>query len=167
MDSIFTRRSVRVFSDKMIEDEKLEKILKAGMQAPTAMNQQPWEFIVVKGREKLQELSGYNPNAKPLHTAQVAIIVLGNKNYMKVPEYWQQDLSAATQNIMLQAAELDLGSVWLGTAPKEERVQYIKNLYSLADEVMPFSVIALGYPSANNANHFVDRYDESRVTIIE
>lgn len=167
MDSIFTRRSVRVFLDKMIEDEKLEKILKAGMQAPTAMNQQPWEFIVVKGREKLQELSGYNPNAKPLHTAQVAIIVLGNKNYMKVPEYWQQDLSAATQNIMLQAAELDLGSVWLGTAPKEERVQYIKNLYSLADEVMPFSVIALGYPSANNANHFVDRYDESRVTIIE
>ncbi len=167
MQTIFNRRSVRVFTDKAVENEKIEKILRAAMQAPSAMNQQPWEFIVVSGKENLESLSGYNPNAKPLKTATAAIIVLANADKMKVPRYWQQDLARATQNIMLEAAHLGLGSVWLGTAPNEDRIAFIEEIYNLDENLTPFSVIALGYPTDENANHFVDRFDASCVRYIK
>ncbi len=166
MNSIFTRRSVRQFTEKEVEKEKIEKILRAAMQAPSAGNGQPWEFLVVKGKENLEALSKFNPYAGCLQNANVAIIVLGNADNMKYPEHWEQDLGAATQNIQLQAVELGLGSVWLGTAPDKGRMDFVRTLYDLSERSLPYSVIALGYPKAENANHFTDRYDESRVRYI-
>lgn len=166
MNALFTRRSVRAFLPKEVETKKIDKILRAAMQAPSAANQQPWEFIVVRGQENLNILSRYNPYASCLKNADVGIIVLGNKNRMRIPEMWQQDLGAVTQNILIESTELGLGSVWLGTAPDPERMEYIQNLYRLDNDLLPYSVIAIGYPKDNNANKFLDRFDETRIRYI-
>ncbi len=166
MNSIFTRRSVRNFKDTRVEDEKVEKILRAAMQSPSAANQQPWEFIVVRGQKNLTELSKFNPYASCLKGANVGIIVLGNKERMKLPEHWEQDLGAVTQNIQLEAVELGLGSVWFGTAPDEVRMSFITKMFNLDEKLLPYSVLALGYPEKDDANKFVDRYDESRIKYI-
>ena len=167
MNAIFTRRSVRAFKDKEVEQEKIEKILRAAMQAPSACNQRPWEFIVVKGKENLVKLAEYNPYAGSLRGANLAIIVLANKAKMVSPEHWQQDLGAATQNIQLEAVELGLGTVWYGTAPDKGRMGYIQNMFELDDNILPYSVLAVGYPKNEGANYFEDRYDESVVRYIK
>ncbi len=166
MNAIFTRRSVRQFEEKEVEDLKVTQILRAAMQAPSAANQQPWEFIVVRGAKNLESLAAFNPYASCLKGANVGIVVLGNTERMIFPENWQQDLGAVTQNIQIEAADLGLGSVWFGTAPVDERMDYIRNLYKLGENLMPYSVLALGYPKEKDANKFVDRFDESRITYI-
>ncbi len=166
MNEIFTRRSVRQFTNESVKQEDIESILRAAMQAPSAANQQPWEFIVVRGRSQLDALSKYNPYAGCLTQATAAIIVLGNTKRMIFADYWQQDLGALTQNIQLQATSLGLGSVWFGTAPDVERMNFIKEKYALEEHLLPYSVVALGYPLKKDANHFVDRYDASRIRYI-
>lgn len=162
MESIFTRRSVRKFESKPIESGKLEKLLKAAMQAPSAANQQPWEFIVVTKPETLQKLAEISPYAKMTAEAGAAIIVLGNQDFMRFPENWQQDLSAATQNLLLEAVEQELGAVWLGIAPLEDRMNFITKFFDLPEKLLPFSMIALGYPEGKG-NHFIDRFVASRI----
>ncbi len=166
VNSIFKRRSVRAFTQREVENEKIDQVIRAAMQAPSAANQQPWEFIVVRGAENLEALSLYSPYAACLKGADVGIVVVGNQSKFKFPDLWEQDLAAATQNLMLQATELGLGTVWFGTAPDTARMLYIKRLYNLADDLLPFSVIAVGYPQDENANQFIDRYDESRIRYV-
>lgn len=163
MNAIFTRRSIRSYQEQAIEPEKIEKLLRAAMQAPSAGNQQPWEFIVVQDKNTLEKLAGVSPYAKPVANAPLAFVLLANGEGLRFPEYWEQDLSAATQNILLQAVELGLGAVWLGVAPVKERMDYLKDLFNLPEKVKPFCVIALGYPAAGQENKFVDRYDAKRV----
>lgn len=165
MNSIFTRRSVRKFSDKPIEQEKIVKLLRAAMQAPSSMNSQPWEFIVISDKEKLTKLSTFSPYASSLKWADIGIIVLGNPDRMILPEFWEQDLAAATQNILLEACELDLGAVWYGTAPQQDKMDFVQKMFETNHK--PFCVIGVGYPLKENANKFVDRYDPTRVTYIK
>lgn len=167
MNSIFTRRSVRQFEEKVVEQEKIEKILRAAMQAPSAGNQQPWDFIVVHGKENLAKLAAYNPYAGCLRGADFGIVVLGNKERIMMPEHWEQDLGAVTQNILLEATELGLGSVWFGTAPDKSRMQFVSDLYNLDSKYLPYSVIAIGYPKNPSALKFVDRFDESRIMYVK
>lgn len=167
MNSIFIRRSVRSFQEKEVEKEKIDQLLRAAMQAPSAGNQQPWEFIVVRGKTKLEELSRLSPYSSSLAGANVGIVVLANKERFRFAENWEQDLGAATQNILLEATDLGLGSVWYGVAPVSERMEYIRNLYNLEEKILPYSVIAIGYPKDENANRFVDRYDDSRIRFVE
>ncbi len=166
MESIFTRRSVREFTEESIEAGKLEKILRAAMQAPSAGNQQPWEFIAVQGKDNLAMLAQYNPYAGCLKEAAVGIIVLGNTDYMTYPKHWEQDLGAVTQNILLEATHLGLGSVWLGANPVQDRMDYICELYGLSGNLIPYSVIAIGYPKNKDANKFIDRFDARRVRYV-
>ena len=119
MKEIFHRVSVRKFEDRAVESDKVEQILRAAMAAPSAGNQQPWEFIVVENKETLAQMANVSPYATPLKNAAVSIIVLVNKDSLRFPSYWQQDLAAATQNLLLEAAELGLGAVWLGIAPED------------------------------------------------
>ena len=163
MDTIFTRRSVRKFDDRPVEPEKLEQLLRAAMQAPSAGNQQPWEFLIVQEEAGRAKLSKMSPYAGPIAAAPLAIVLLGNEDRMKFPENWQQDMSAAAENLLLQAAELELGAVWLGVYPVEERGSNIREQFLLPDNLTPFAVIAVGYPRDAEANHRIDRYDESRV----
>ncbi len=167
MNSIFTRRSIRAFEDKAVEAEKIEKILRAAMQAPSAANGQPWKFIVVQGDENLLQLSKYNPYAASIQGAAFAVVVLCDNSKLVLPDMWQQDLSAVTQNILLQATELGLGSVWYGTAPDKRKMDYISELYNLDSSISPFSVVGIGYPKKADAIKFVDRFDETRIRYVD
>lgn len=162
MKEIFDRRSIRKFEDRPIEKEKIEKLLRAGMQAPSAANQQPWEFIVVEDKENLKNLAKTSPYAKPVENSAVTLVLLANSDYFKIPTGWQQDMGAATQNILLEATHLDLGAVWLGVATSDVVSDAIKEFYQLPDSIKPFAMIAIGYPDGQK-NEFVDRYIESRV----
>ncbi len=163
MKEIFERRSVRLYQDKKVEPEKIEKLLRAAMQAPSAGNQQGSEFLVVTEPSSLQKLSLMSPYSRLIEKAPVAIILLGNEKRLKFPENWEQDLGAAAENILLEAVHLDLGAVWLGVHPLQERINAVKEQFSLPEEYRPFAVIAAGYPKDQSANKFVDRWDEDRV----
>ncbi len=164
MNSIYTRRSVRQFSDKVVEKDKIIQLLKAGMQAPSAMNQQAHHFIVIQDKELQTELSTFKQGGKLALDANVVIVICGNEEIMKAPVMWQQDLGAVTQNISLEVTNLNLGAVWLGCAPHEDRMNKVKEVLNLPNHIKPYSVLAIGYPLDANANKFVDRYDESKVT---
>ena len=163
MNAIFTRRSVRKYQDRPVEAEKIDRLLRAAMQAPSAGNQQPWEFIVVQDRESLKKLSAMSPYAGLLAKAPLAFVLLGNEKRVKFHENWQQDLAAAAENLLLETAELGLGAVWLGVHPFEERIAHIRGQFALPPDFLPFAVIAAGYPADANANRFVDRYGADRV----
>lgn len=162
METIFKRRSIRKYESRAVEKGKIEQLLKAAMQAPSAGNQQPWEFLVVENKDTLKELSLVSLYSKMVADAPLAIVLLGNKDNMNYSEYWEQDMGAATQNLLLQAVELDLGAVWLGVSPLEERMNYIKELFNLPDNIMPFCVVPIGYPKGQN-NKTIDRFDGTRV----
>ncbi len=166
MNAIFNRCSTRVFTTKEIDDSKIELLLKAAMQAPSCANQQPWEFIVVKGTDNLEELSKNNPYANSLQNADVAIILFANKKRCHYLDYWQQDLAASTQNILLQATEMGIGSVWYGICPEKDRMEHINNLYKLDDNYLPFAIVGLGYPK-NDEFKPTNRFDPSRVIYIK
>ncbi|MDL2246944.1 nitroreductase family protein [Methanobrevibacter sp. OttesenSCG-928-K11] len=164
MNSIFKRKSIREFQEKDVEDEKIERILKAGMQSPSAHNSQPWEFLVIKNKNSLKEISSMSPYAKLASKANTLIVVLGNLNKIndKKTEMWfMQDLSACTENILLQIVEEDLGGVWLGFYPEEERTNKFIDYFKLPEHIIPFSVIALGYPL--NDYKAEDRFDKKRI----
>ena len=146
MEEIFKRRSVRDFSEKEVESEKIEQLLKAAMTAPTAANQREWEFIVVTDKTLIEKLSTSTPYSKPVAKAPLAIVMLSNFKNTIFPDCWQQDLGACTQNILLEAVHLGLGGVWLAVAPSEDRMKTVSDIFSLPEDVKPFSIIALGYP---------------------
>ncbi|WP_249030394.1 nitroreductase family protein [Tannockella kyphosi] len=166
MNAIFNRRSVRQFNEKEVENEKIELLLKAAMQAPSSRNQQPWEFYVIKGKENLEKLSKYNPYANAITTANLAILLVSNTQKLTKPESAVIDVAAATQNILLEATSLGLGSLWCGMWPNKERMTYVSELYQLPDYLEPISVVAIGYPSKSNANYYEDRYNENKITYI-
>lgn len=161
MSIIFNRRSIRRYEDKRVEDEKIERILRAAMQAPSAGNQQGWEFIVVRDKETLERLTEVSPYYKMIKDSDVTIIVLGNKKEMRWPQYWEQDLGAATQNLMLQAVEEGLGSVWLGVAPEEDRMNSMREIFDIPEGVEAYAAVPMGYPI--DENKFIDRWAEKKV----
>lgn len=164
MNSIFKRKSVRQFRDLEIEDKKIEKLLKAGMQAPSAHNTQPWEFIVVEDDESIEKIANMSQYTKPAHNSPCCIITLCNmKNVRdkKTEDWIQQDMSACTENILIQAVEEGLGAVWLGTYPDEERSNYLKELFNVPEDIIPFSVIVIGYPK--DKYQVEDRFDSKRI----
>jgi len=163
MNIILMRRSVRTYQERKIEPEKIELLLKAAMQAPSAGNQQESEFLVVQDRDTLIQLSRMSPYAGPIAKAPLAIILLGNTDRMKFSENWEQDLGAAAENILLEAVNQNLGAVWLGVHPLADRISAVRALFSLPENLKPFAVIAAGYPKDENANHFIERWNQERV----
>lgn len=162
METIFYRRSVRSFKSDLIEEIKIEKLLRAAMQAPSATNQQPWEFVVINDKAIINELVNFSVYATPLKTATLAIVIL-RKEDVRAPKFTDQDLGACTQNLLLEAAHLGLGAVWMGISCGDEREAFVAKLLNTPNNIKPFSVIALGYPVDDNANHFTDRFDASRI----
>lgn len=163
MDNIKKRRSIRQYKDREVEQEKIEMLLRAGMQAPSAGNQQPWEFIVVQNRDRLKALSGLSPYASMVADAPVALILLASRERMTFRENGLQDMAACTQNILLEAVSQGLGAVWLGVAPLDERENYIRELFDLDETLIPFCVIPIGYPEEGKGNRFIDRFDAERI----
>lgn len=150
LDNIATRTSIRDYEARPVEKEKIEKMLRAAMAAPTAMNKQPWHFVVVDQRNVLDALAGANPYAKMLKKAPLAIVVCGNTDKMIEGggrDFWIQDASAATENLLLAAHAMGLGAVWTGAYPSEERCISISKVLSLSDNLIPLNMIVVGYPS--------------------
>lgn len=145
MTEIFTRRSIRKFKDMPIEEEKLKAILKAGMNAPSAGNQQPWEFVVIRDRSRLVGLAEGGPYWSMLKECAVAIIVCGNIDKEKFSGYWVQDCSASLQNILLEAKTQGIGTVWLGTTPVPERIEFVTKFINAPSNIKPLGIVALGY----------------------
>ncbi len=161
MEAIFKRRSVRKFTNQMVDDELIRKILSAGMAAPFAVNEQPWQFIIVKDKETLKKVSDCGPHAKVAATAMVAIIVCGDLSLERSEGYWVQDCSAAVENMLIETAFLGLGAVWLGVYPLPERVTYLQKYFSLPKTIVPFAVIPVGFPAQELPAN--DRYNQERV----
>ena len=162
--TVFKRRSVREFTNKDVDQDTIDRILKAGMLAPSAGNQQGWEFIVVRNKKVLEELAKISPYSSPIANAGVAIIVLGETK-AKFPQNLEQDLSAATENILLQITEEGLGGVWLGVAPEVDRIEKVKKLLKLEESVFPFAMIPFGYPLENMKK--IDRWNPGKVRYID
>jgi len=162
MEEIFKRRSIRKFNDQKLEPEKLDKILRAAMQAPSAANQQAWEFIVVENKELLIELSATSPYAKPVAQAPVTLVLLADSDKMLVPTAWEQDMGAVAENILLEAVHLGLGGVWFGVSTSDAVSDNVKKLFELPENIKPFALISIGYADGQK-NEFVDRYKADRV----
>jgi len=161
LNALLTRRSIRKYTSQAIPEEIIKKLLNAGMHAPTARNLQPWHYVIIDKREMLDKLSIAHPYAKMLKEATLAILVCGDKHIQEAEGYIIQDCSAATQNIMLAAHTLGLGSVWLGMYPREERMQKVSGLLDIPDHILPVALIAIGYP--DEQKDAPDRYKTERV----
>ncbi len=147
--TILERRSVRKFSDKPIEKEKIELILKAGMASPSARNRQPWKFFVVDDRDLLNKLADELPYAKMLYNAPLCIIPCGDirdKEDLTAQTFWVQDCSASVQNILIAVQSLGLGAVWTACYPKEDRIKIPQNILNMPEGIIPLCVIPIGYP---------------------
>lgn len=161
MNAIFNRASVRSFDGRKVEPEKVELLLKAAMAAPSACNQQPWEFVVVTDSGLLKELSQCSPYAGCIGRAPLGIAVCMRTEGLRAPEYAQIDASAATENLLLEAVELGLGAVWLGIAPGPERMEAVRRVIGAPETIQPFGLIACGYPDKPVVP--ASRYDSARV----
>ena len=146
IEAIFTRRSVRKYLDKPVPEELVQKLLAAAMQAPSARNQQPWQFVVIDDRATLAKIPEIMPNAPMAADAPVAILVCGDLALEKSPGYWVVDCAAATENILLAAHALGLGAVWTGVYPREKRMEGLRRLVGLPEKVVAHSLVVLGYP---------------------
>ena len=164
MENIYTRVSIRKYQDRSVEKEKTEAILRAAMQAPSAGNQQPWEFYVVTNKAKLAALSEVSPYAGMTKNAPVAIVAVYRKK-CAMPEYAQIDLSIAMENLWLETDAQGLGGVWLGIAPLEERMKAVEEILSIPDTMRAFAIFPYGYPAEERKQQ--NRFDESRIHYVE
>jgi len=161
VNAIFARRSIRKYENKIVPDDMIEQILRAGMAAPSAGNAQPWHFVVIDDRRILNEITKFHPYAQMLKEASHAIVVCGDASLEKYRGFWVQDCSAAMQNMLLMAQDIGLGAVWLGVYPLEERVKALKELLDLPEDVIPLSIMSLGYPAETKEP--VDRFNPNRI----
>lgn len=163
METLFKRRSVRKYTETPVSDEQLKQIIRAGMAAPSAKNSQEWVFIVLRDPEIYQAFSEVHVNAFAMKTAQAAILVCADLSKEKDPGqgWWIQDCAAAMQNMLLEATELGLGSLWLGVHPKEDRIACMKEICRLPEGVEPLGIVALGEPAKER--DAIDRYLDEQV----
>ncbi len=164
MNAIFTRTSVRAYTAQPVEPEKLERLLRAGMAAPSARNQQPWEFYVTTSRDRLRALSQCTPYVGFVQNAAAAIVPCWRKTGLTAPDYAQIDLSAATENILLEAESLGLGGVWCGVAPGRNRMEAVRHALGIPETLEPFAILSIGYPEKKAAQ--TDRFDPARVHFV-
>lgn len=150
MENIMTRTSIRAYQEQPVEDEKIEKMLRAAMAAPTAGNKQPWTFVVIKDKNILKKISANFRTMRMAEKAPLAVVVCGDMN-KTFPgdglDYWVEDVSAATENLLLAAHSMGLGTVWCGIYPMQERVAFLKKLLQLPNDIVPMNVVPIGYPA--------------------
>lgn len=145
--AIHQRRSIRKYTDADVTDQQVETILSAAMMAPSAGNAQPWQFIVIRSKERLAQIKEINPYAGMAQQAPLAILVCGDLSLEKYAGFWVQDCSAAIQNLLLSVHALGLGAVWTGIYPIEERITGVRRLCNLPDHIVPLALIPVGHPA--------------------
>ena len=161
MENIFTRRSIRKYKDTDVDDSVLNEVIKAGMNAPSAGNAQPWHFIIIRDQKILVKINEVHPYSKMLPHAKSAILVCGDPSLEKHEGFWVQDCAAATQNMLLMIDYKGLGSVWLGIYPLKERIDGVRKIFNLPERIIPFAVLPVGYPDETKPAN--DKFDESKI----
>lgn len=161
MEALLTRRAVRAFTAAPVDEETVTAILSAAMHAPSACNQQPWHFIVVNDRARLDAIAAVHPHAQMLKQAPLAVVVCADRSIETCPGNWAIDCSAAMENLLLAAHALGLGGVWVGIYPMEDRVKEISSLLGLPGYITPLCLAAVGHP-AEPLPH-ADRYKPERI----
>jgi nitroreductase len=161
MDALLTRRSVRKYADTPLPSDVVRQVLVAAMHAPSADNEQPWQFIVIDDRRLLDAIPGIDSWANMADGAPLAILVCGDSRLVINEGFWPQDCAAATQNLLLAAWDLGVGSVWCGVHTEADLERAFRRLLGLPEEVMPFALVVLGYPVAPPPR--VQRFQEDRV----
>lgn len=158
-----TRRSIRTFATAEVPDHLIERLLAAAMAAPSAGNQQPWHFIVVRDRRRLDGVARFHPYCQMITKAPVAVVVCGDPEGKKWPDFWVQDCSAAIQNLLLAARGEGLATVWTGVYPVHERVQGCRELFAIPEQVIPLAVIPVGWPEHRQQFKEIERYNPALV----
>jgi len=162
MKEIFTRRSIRKYENKPVTDEQINELLRAAMYAPSAGNEQPWHFVVIKDRAILDEIPKFHPYTQMVLEAPVAIVPCCDMSNLKYDGvFWIQDMSAAIQNILLMAESMGLGTCWCGVYPRKEYMEKITELLGLPEHIVPVAVVAVGYPGEQRQVR--DRFRPERV----
>lgn len=160
MKEIFHRVSIRKYEDKAVEPEKIEALLRAAMAAPSATNQQPWEFYVITNKEMIEKVAAVCQYGKFAKDAPV-IIVSAYRTECNMPAMAPIDLAISMENLWLEADAQGLGGVWLGTAPIEENMKAVEEVVGIPAGQRAFAVFPLGYPAETRAQQ--DRFDASRI----
>lgn len=163
IENIMTRASVRTYTAELVDSADVITLLKAGMAAPTAMNRQPWVFVVITDAARRAAMAAELPYCKMAATAPLLIAVCGDKAKFieDAPEYWVQDCSAATENILLAAHAIGLGAVWTGVYPVQDRVEMVSKALGLPEGIIPLNIICIGHPDSDNPAK--DKWDPAKV----
>ena len=161
--ALTTRRSIRKYTQEKVPDIQINNMLEAAMYAPSANNKQPWHFVIIRNKETLEQIPIFHPNAKMIKDASLGILVCTDDDIENSVGYWIQDCAAATQNILLSAHGMGLGAVWCGIFPREERIVGIKKLFSLPQNITPFSLISIGHPDEQKEQP--QRFSKERIHI--
>ena len=161
METILSRRSVRSYLPRPVPREAIRKLLEGAMSAPSAGNQQPWHFLVIDDRKILDAMPSVHPYSQMLREAPLAILICGDLELEKHKGFWVQDCSAAAQNLLLAAHAQNLGAVWLGVYPREDRVTGFQKMFGLPRNLVPFCIVSIGYPAEKIPR--AHRYNASRV----
>lgn len=150
LEAIQTRVSVRQFTGEKLSDEQIEKLLRAAMAAPSAMNKQPWQFVVITNEELLAKIGEQMPNSRCQNKPGCAIVPCGDMSKTlegAARDFWVDDLSAATENLLLAAHAMGLGACWTGVHPNMERVSDVQKLLGLDEQIVPLCIIPVGVPA--------------------
>ncbi len=161
LEAILSRRSIRRYTAEPVSQETVKTLLEAAMSAPSAGNEQPWQFVIITQRRVLDEIPRFHPYADMLREATVAILVCGDTERERYPGHWVQDCSAATQNLLLAAHASGLGAVWVGVYPVKERVQRMQKLFGLPPHIIPLALVPLGHPGERPPQ--ARRFDPARI----
>lgn len=164
MNSVFKRRSYRKFLDKVPSDDEIEKLLRAGMQAPSACDGRPWEFLVVTNEDKLKQLGEATPYSMCVKNSKVCIVPCYRKDNLKNYDYVICDMSACVENILIEVEELGLGAVWIGGAPVSDRIDKMREILKIDEGLVPFCLIPVGYPEIRK--DIEDRFERERIHFI-
>ncbi len=164
-DALLKRRSIRKYLDKEVSDEIIEELLHAAMSGPSACNRRPWIFYVIKDQDKLNELRKASRFSNM--NAPLAIVVVGDLSRslpLQLKDFWIQDCSAATENILLRATDLGLGSLWCGIYPQKRPVERVKEILGITNSDIPLNIIYIGYGDEEKESR--DQYEKNKVKVI-
>lgn len=162
LEELWKRQSIRKYLPIPVEEEKLEVLLRAAMNAPTARNAQSWRFVIITNREALDSMIELQPYTGMMKSAPCAILVLGDRNASSPDEYLYVDAAAAIENILIEAVHQGLGTCWCAVGPSEERIQNFRTYYHIDEHLIPIAVVAVGYGDESKEKQ--DRYDPDKVT---
>jgi len=160
-ETILNRRSIRKYTQQKVSDAQLEELTKFGMYAPSAVNKQPWHFIIFRNDNTINKLTEVHPNASMLNDASAGILICFDEKLQHDEGYGPIDCSAATQNMLLAAHGMELGACWIGIYPRQNRIDTLQKAFNLPEHVIPFAVISVGYP--DQKRNKPERFDKERI----